>query len=325
MEMIETVNNVVVLNEQPEFIAVSSDEVSANYFVLCENSQGNGLTKPVHEYTIAGMSVLNWVVRACEKQPVVLNVPENADVLEVVKPYAKSADYSVVLYADTPLVNKGHIKDLLAFVARKQMNACKLKRGFVFRNDYILNVDEIYSIDTYDFATNDFFEIKSLEDLAFAQVSLLKKVISYMQKKGVYFENANMVTVDALTDIGYGTSVAPNASIIRGSLIGTNSKISANSLVSGSKVGNNVHIGRGAMIVDSIVKDGSYIEDGSIVKDSLIGENCAIGFACKVVGSGLKSNAKVGKLSTVTDSKFTDAVEIGENKVMIKNKRVGSV
>ena len=34
MEMIETVNNVVVLNEQPEFIAVSSDEVSANYFVL---------------------------------------------------------------------------------------------------------------------------------------------------------------------------------------------------------------------------------------------------------------------------------------------------
>ena len=40
MEMIETVNNVVVLNEQPEFIAVSSDEVSANYFVLCEKLVG---------------------------------------------------------------------------------------------------------------------------------------------------------------------------------------------------------------------------------------------------------------------------------------------
>ena len=325
MEMIETLNNVVVLNEQPEFIAFSNDEVSANYFVLCENSHKQGLNKPVQEYTIAGMSVLNWVVRACEKEPIVLNVPEDVDVLEIVKPYVKTAEYSVVLYADTPLVNKGHIKDLLSFVARKQMNACKLKRGYVFKNDYIANVDEIYSIDTYDFATNDFFEINTLEDLTFVQNSLLKKVIVFMQKNGVYFENSAMVTVDALTDIGYGTSVAPNASIIGGSSIACNSKIGANSLISGSKIGNNVHIGRGVMIVGSIVKDGTYIEDGSIIKDSVIGENCAISFACKIVASGLKNNVKVGKLAVVSDCKFAEPLHIEDNATIIKNKKVGNV
>ena len=179
----------VVLTEQPEFSVCGNDDVSASYFILCEEDVDSILSKEVQNYKIAGMSVLNWVVRVCESQPTILNIKTGDNVLDVIKPYINDAEYSVVLYANTPLLNKGHIKDLLGFVARKHMNVCKLKRGYVFKNEYISEVREIYSIDTYDFASNDFFEIKNYDDLDYAREVLQKKVIDYHKKNGVYFEN----------------------------------------------------------------------------------------------------------------------------------------
>ena len=79
---------------------------------------------------------MNWVVRVCRTQPKILKVKKGANALDVIRPYVEaSTEYSVVFYADTPLLNKSHINDLLAFVDRKRMNVCKLKRGFVFRNE----------------------------------------------------------------------------------------------------------------------------------------------------------------------------------------------
>ena len=208
MEMVETETNIVVLNEQPEFSASSEEEVSANYFILCEENAETALSKNVYDFKIAGMSILNWVVRACETQPVILKVSEGDDVLSAIKPHIGGAEYSVVLYANTPLVNKGHLKDLLCYVSRKRMNACKLKKGYVFKNEYISHVDEIYSIDTHDFASNDFYEVKNYDDLSYVQDILSKKVINYHKKNGVYFDNPNFVTIDATTDIGYASTIA---------------------------------------------------------------------------------------------------------------------
>lgn len=323
MEMVETLNNVVVLNEQPEFVAMSRDDISANFFILCENNSNGTILKDIHEYKVAGMSILNWVVRACEKQPIILQVEENADVLDVIRPYANDADYSVVLYANTPLVNKGHIKDLLTFVDRKRMNACKLKKGYVLRNEYILGVDELYSIDTYDFASDDFYEVKSLEDLSYVQGALLKKVTKYMQKNGVYFENANMVTVDALADVGYGTSVASNVSILGGCVIGDSVELDTGSVISGSKIGDNVKIGKGAYVLNSIVKNDAVIEDGAIIKNSVIGSNSVVGVGAKVLSSGFKTNARIGNFSVVVNSKYPEPAQIAD-LMTIKNNKVGA-
>jgi 6-phosphofructokinase 1 len=46
-------------------------------------------------------------------------------------------EYTVVLYANTPLVSKTHLKDLLEYVSIKRLNVCKLKKGFILKNDYI--------------------------------------------------------------------------------------------------------------------------------------------------------------------------------------------
>ena len=56
MEMIETETKVVVLNEQPEFSACGNEDVSASYFILCEEDINLELSKNVYDFKIAGMS-----------------------------------------------------------------------------------------------------------------------------------------------------------------------------------------------------------------------------------------------------------------------------
>ena len=85
MEMIETETKVVVLNEQPEFSACGEEDVSASYFILCEDDKQTSLSKNVYDFKIAGMSILNWVVRVCDNQPTILKVLENDNVLDVIK------------------------------------------------------------------------------------------------------------------------------------------------------------------------------------------------------------------------------------------------
>ena len=323
--MIETETRVVVLNEQPEFSTCNNDDVSASYFILCEEDANLPLSKNVQDYKIAGMSILNWVVRVCETQPTILKVNHNDDVLKVIKPYLGDSEYSVVLYASTPLLNRGHIKDLLGFVARKHMNACKLKKGYVFKNEYIENVDEIYSIDTYDFASNDFFEVKNYEDLSYAQEMLQKKVIDYHRKNGVYFENSNLTVVDATTEIGYNSSIAAGVSILSHSTISDGFKAGSNSVVSGSKIGDNVKIGKNVLIEDSVIKNGAVIESDVVIKNSVIGNNVKVSAGVKLISTGVKDDAKIGELSQIVNSRIAENVYVGVCSSVIGDKETSVV
>lgn len=320
MEIVETESKVVVLNEQPEFSANGGEEVSASYFILCEEDDSSSLSKNVHDFKIAGMSILNWVVRVCDTQPTILNVQKNQDILRTIKPYIGGSEYSVVLYANTPLLNKGHIKDLLGFVARKHMNACKLKKGYVFKNDYIANVDEIYSIDTYDFASNDFFEVKTYDDLSYAGEMLAKKVINYHRKNGVWFENAALSNIDATTEIGYSSSIASGVSILNHSLVLQNFKAGVGSTVSNSKIGEDVKIGKNVVIEDSVIKNGVIIESGCHVKGSVLGNNVKVGACSKLIGAGIKDDSTIQELSQVSNARIAESVVVGKASKILGDK-----
>ncbi len=320
MEMIETETKVVVLNEQPEFSACGEEEVQANYFILCEDDKQTALSKNVYDFKVAGMSILNWVVRVCDNQPIILKVSENDNVLDVIKPYISNNGYSVVLYANTPLLNKGHIRDLLGFVYRKHMNACKLKKGYVFKNDYISQVDEIYSIDTYDFASNDFFEVKNYEDLSYACEVLQKKVVSYHRKNGVYFENSSFVSLDATAEIGYNSTIYSGVSILNHSTIGDDARVGSGTVVSNSKIGEGVKIGKNVIIEDSVIKNDVVIESGSIIKGSVIGVNVKILASAKIVSSGVKDDCKIGELSAVLNGRLAENVQVGSVSKIVGDK-----
>lgn len=316
METMEEYKVVRILNEEPEFCEGSFEQIEANYFIICE--EGNCLFGDnVFDLQIAGMSVLNWVVRACAKQPKILRGSPSQDALEIIKPYVDaSVEYSVILYADTPLLSKNHIFDLLDFVQRKQMNVCKLKRGVIFKNDYILENSEFYSVDEYDFASKDFFQIKDVKAYEEAKCVLVKKVLDYNKRNGVYFENEQCINVDANTEIGKLSKFATNVSVSKGSNIGENCLVNKNTTISGSKIGRSVVIGANCQIEASIIKDNARIGDGVCIKNSVIGENVCVETKSSIFSSSVKQNSILRQCVCV------DETRIGENCVIGKYTKI---
>lgn len=316
METVEEYKNIRIINDEPEFCACDSTCVSADFFILCEeNKQLFG--RNIFDLEVCGMSLLNWVVRACGKQPKILKVDSNSDPISVVRPYIDDGvEYSVVFYADTPLLNKTHVSDLLGFIDRKRMNVCKFKRGLVFKNEYIKDNDEIFSIDEYDFASNDFYVVSSYEDFAFVKKHLTSKVIDYHKRNGVYFENELNSNVDANTDIGYFSEISSGASVVDGSKVAENCKLAKNVTISGSAVGKNAVIGEGTIIKNSIIKEGAHIGEGVIIINSVIGKNISIETGAKIVSSSLRDGVVVKNFAVIDDGR------IGENSVIQKHAKI---
>lgn len=310
METMEEYKVVRIINEEPEFLEVQEANVSANFFILCE--EGNKLFgKEVFDLQICGMSLVNWVVRVCGKQPRILKVQKGADALDCVRPYVDlTAEYSVVFYADTPLLNKSHINDLLAFIDRKRMNVCRFKRGLAFRNDYIKETDEIYSVDEYDFASNDFLVVNSSESFEFVKNVLTKKLFDYHKNKGVFFENESSTTIDANTEIGERTKIFGGASVVGGSKVGAGSEISRNAVIFGSCVGNASRVGANSVVIKSIVKDNTIVNELVDIKNSVVGNDIKVGACSSIISSSVRDGALIENNVQVDNSKICENVTV---------------
>ncbi len=310
METMEEYKVVRIINEEPEFFEAEKVNLSAEFFILCE--EDNFLFgKNIYNLQIAGMSLLNWVVRVCGKQPKILKVQKGIEPLDAVRNYIDyDSEYSVVFYADTPLISKNHLNDLLAFVDRKRMNVCRLKRGLAFRNDYIKENDEIYSIDEYDFASDDFFVVNSSENFEYAKTVLTKKVISYHRERGVYFENENTISIDANTEIGENVKIFSGASVVEGSKIGSGATIHKNAIIAGSTVGSNSVVGANSVVEKSIVKDNAKIGKLAFIKNSVVGNNVLVDDLSSAILSSVRDGAVVKNNVRMEDCR------IGENSII---------
>ena len=314
MERVEQIENILILNDEPEFSASDDTKVSAEFFILCEENAEVELSKNVFDCKLCGMSILNWVVRACIEQPKIIHVESGADALSAIRPYiSDDAEYSVVLYASTPLLNRTHIQDLLGFVHRRGMNACKLKKGFVFKNEYIKETSEIFSIDTYDFSSDDFFEVKTYEDMSAAREVLRGKVLAYHKKNGVFFEKEKSITIDANIEIGFATEVFGNVTIGNGTKIGSHCMIGKDVTLFSSQIGDNVKLGVQTIIINSIIKEGALVENGATVINSVVGENCRVGWSSKLIETSLRDNTIVERMVVI------DNARIGENCIIGKH------
>lgn len=317
MEVIEKVKtNCIMVDSQPEFVSGAEESVSANFFVLCEDVLAENLQKNIYEYEICGESLIDWVQRACITRPMVLRCTDEDEIISLIRPYISNAEYSVVLFANTPLVNKQHLIDLLSFVKVKHMSACKLKKGYIFRNEYIQTVNEIFSVDEYDFSSGDFYEVTDLKSLDVAREVLLCRLVDFYNQKGIVFENSNNISIDANSEIGYFSKIGNNVSIINKSKVGTNCEILTNSTISNSKIDDDIIIGAGAIIENSVIKQGAQIGFGSVIKNSVIGENVSVGSSSKILKSKIEDEA------VVEDFVTTVRVQVGKNAKVCSGARV---
>jgi len=301
----------VIVNNDRDFIENDNVDVSATYIVLCEDNYENNVNKAMYDYKVSGLSLAEWVAMACESRPVFITINKNEKFLNLIKPYMENNDYTIVLYADTPLVSKTHLKDLLGYVERKRLNVCKLKRGYILKNEYISQVDEIYSSLVYDLSSNDFFQVSNFNDVEKIRETLESRMFGFHKKNGVIFYNQDSAIVDANVQIGYGTKIAGGSSLLKNSLIGKNVDIQANAVIINSKIGDGVTIGASCLIENSIVKSGSVLRPQTLLSHSVIGESVIIGIGSKIVSSAVKDNVGIGDFCNIESINVLENVKIG--------------
>ena len=305
----------VIVNNDPDFTENSSSDISATYIVLCTDKPSE-TGKPMCEYPICGLSLAEWVAMACDSKPVYITAGENENFLSLIKPYITKTEYTVVLYGNTPLVSKTHLKDLLEYVSIKRLNVCKLKKGFILKNEYIIDVDEIYSSLIYDLASNDFFEVNTLSDVDKIKGVLEKRMFNFHRRNGVFFNNQICSTVDANVKIGEFSKIDSGVSLINGSTLGRNCAIGKNAKITGSKIGDDVKIGDGTIVSDSIIKDNNFVGEEVMIKNSVLGNNAIVEFGSRLSSSSLRDKAVIKSFVTIDEGR------IGENSIIQKHTKI---
>ena len=292
-------------------------------FVLLTNNAGFNLPEGENSYALdlLGKPMYEFITRVCPTKPITIECSENDNPLEVVRPYLKDKDLTLVLYGDTPLLTRGNINNILNFVINRGLNVCKLTRGFVFKTDYIKRVDAIFAPQTYYFAEEEFKHPTNFGELAAISRVLERRIIDYHLSRGVRFIEANTCYVESDVSIAGGAIIGPMVSLCGQTQIADGAKIGANTKIVSSSVGHNSVIGSG-VISNSVVQNNCIINENVVIaSQSFVGDNSVIENGAIIENSSISQNVKIGLGATLKYAKiyrdavvFEGAVVVGENE-----------
>ncbi|MBQ9790419.1 MAG: hypothetical protein IJW24_02370 [Clostridia bacterium] len=289
-------------------------------FIILEHSEAFGMDKKSYNIEILGNPMFTWVARACPTIPATLEAERGANVLELIRPYLRDSEYTLVLYSDTPLITRGSIDEILEYMSNKGLNVCKLTRGIVFRTEYIKRVGEIFAPQTYYFDEEDFITAVNFKQLALVTDILKTRILEYHMKNGVCFENPDMLVIDANVSIGKNTTISGMTRLAGKTEIGENCKIQSSDLES-CKVCENVKI-KNSRIEKSVIESGVLVSAGSTVADgSMINKNANIGMNVSIFKSSIGENVEVGNNSYVSSARVHNFVKVGARCELLGNKQ----
>ena len=319
MEETIVVDNEIILGSE---ICMSSNarlDASVAYFVVCK--KGQHLIGGIDAYNqlIAGEKIISWVARACEKTKV-LEINDYQSEIDAVIPCLGQSEYVVILKGNVPLVTKHSINSVLNFAMQRNMNACKLKCGYIFRTEYLKEVGRVMSADCYNLSSNDFLEVVDFESLSFARSEISKRIYAYHSKNGVDFSSFDIGAIDANVQIGYNTKLESDARVLESSKILNGCKIGQSSSIRGAFLKDNVFVGQNSVIINSVLGNGCKIGDGVIIKNSKIGDGVVVDDGTRLLSSEIFAGAKINALCDIKDTKINQGAEVGTMSKLYKTE-----
>ena len=241
-----------VLVEMPKLNKVKVIILKANSFY--------GVDKP-YDISIMGRTMLEWVKHSCFPSYATKEVEYDikTDVLDAVRPFVEDEDWTVVLYSDTPLIKRKTIDDVVDYAITKNVDVCKLQRGYVFKTEYLKTAKEISATTNPNFFDEeDFIVVNNYQNLSVVEEIMRKKILMAHIKMGVRILDINSVSIDALTVVRAGVVIYPNNRIYGKSLICENVVLEPNNVIFSSVIGEN------SKVIASVIKDSKITKDSTI-------------------------------------------------------------
>lgn len=302
---------------EPKLIKREQENISVDCFVLMEDFPDFKTKDGSYNIDLLGNAMYQYVVRACPTYPNCLKFDhEKESVLGKIKPFLANGEYTLVLFADTPLVTKNTILNILDYVKTKGLNVCKLTRGWVFKTEYIKRVDEIYSPSIYYFQEEDFMTATSYTNLSIISDILKNRIITYHMNNGVHFKAPDTVYIEANVSIGQGSEIGEFVSLVGATEIGENVKVLCRSSV------NNAKILSGAVIDGARIDGGVIMENAKVKSGAKLLQYTAVKESAVVLEDTIISNAIIGEHSIVGRNSIINYLTLEKNSVIGNNCQV---
>ncbi len=295
------------LKQEKEVVCVGEQPVGANTsapeFVCGKKS---------YDINMLGASMYNWVARACPSKPTLVQYNDADNLLETIRPFLKNAEYTLVLFSDTPLLTAAGVNQILDFAASGNFAVCKLSRGYVFKTDYIKGAEAIYATTTYDICAAELKQVDTLPKVVEACNILANRIISYHINAGVNIVSPSQTYIECAVKIAAGATIEPFVSL-RGNTSVGKSKICISSSLTDAVVADNCIIKSHSCLVNGVVQSGCIVSNNSvIVGRSVLAENCTVHALCLLNNTTAASGTIIGAGSQIVNTQIATNVTIGQ-------------
>lgn len=220
----------------------------------------NKIEKKLYEKNLLGKQMKDWVVSSVGNvESVCVNLEKEEDVFKKAKENIKDEDYTICLFSDTPLIKNNSIVEALDYAQTKELDFCRLPRGFIVKSKNFLK-DEIFLSSEANFLEKqEFFSVFNQKTLCLAKDVLRKRIIDEHLKNGVLIEDLNSVSIDCDVKIESGVNIKQNNIIEGNTTIKKDCLLQPFNYIKDCEIAENCNI------------KASYLENCKIKKDSIIG------------------------------------------------------
>ena len=251
-------------SETQTLTSAKSDEWVRNETLVILVRARGGLSP---DFDICGKKMIGWVelgTSFCKHK--VIDEPSEEEFLDVVKREGKGFEYVAVLYSDTPMLERTTFLEIMDHFSKNRMNVMKLKRGYVFRREFLENAKMILSSQVEAFGHEDFVIVENAETVSFAFKILQRRILAYHKQHGVTFFGDNTIFVDADVEIDEGAVIYPN-NVLKGQTV----------------IGHCAILESGNYVLDSVVCDDAFVVQ-SYLESSKVGAGVTVGPFEKLIG-----------------------------------------
>ncbi len=301
------------LKTQPQKLRRDDENISVACFVLLVDSPEMQVKDGSFSLEVLGVPMFEYVARACPTPPACLRYNGTSNILSLIRPYLKDAEYSLVLFSDTPLMTRANVMNILDFAKTKGLNVLKLTRGYVFKNEYIKRVEDIYAPTTYYFEEEDFMVATTYKQLYVVSQTLKNRIITYHMNNGVYFADPDSTYIEANVSIGSGTKIGPFVSLMKDTKIGDNVIVGARSTLLNAKIMSGAQLDAAYVDGGVIMQDAKVKSGAKIYSQTAINQGAVVGEETTIENAVIGEHSMVGKNCIIEYTNCENKVSIGNN------------
>ncbi len=190
------------------------DWVVEETLVFIVKTKSNNLFSNLENVRICGKHLIDWSSMAFAGCKIIVTEFENEEkLLSEIKSKAKDFPFVYIGYNDTPLFEKKTFFSIMDYFSVNNLNSLALERGFVFKTEFLPQINHLSSLISKKFNKDDFVIVDKPENFVLANKVLSEKILDFHQRNEVVILSRENINIDADVKIAKGVIIHSNNTI----------------------------------------------------------------------------------------------------------------